>query len=197
MHLLTEAQHSMLYRVLVQLCSGNVGGKIVSSWCRNSGPVTCPQDGHQKTPATKAAEAAAPWWEPGDICALAAQGSFLTQEEMVLAQTGWAAYCYPKREVTHNPSGFFLNSFNMPQRSLQIKTGQRLTLEWDLAQIWGGIWPSQSVLPPDMGMKIAAWPWRKRCWLSIQLNLYCETTIPGKQKWSQNPKVVSQKRYLK
>ena len=42
----------------------------------------------RETPATKDAEAAAPWREPGDICALAAGRTFLTQEEMVLAQTG-------------------------------------------------------------------------------------------------------------
>ena len=45
--LLTEAQHSMLYRVLVPICSSNVGGEIVPSWCRNYDPVTCLQDGHQ------------------------------------------------------------------------------------------------------------------------------------------------------
>ena len=39
-HLLTEAQHSTLYRILLLICSSNVGGKIVSSWHRNSGPVT-------------------------------------------------------------------------------------------------------------------------------------------------------------
>ena len=58
--------------------------------------------------------------------------------------------------------------FSMSQISLQIKkTGQRLTLEWDSIWIWGGRWPGQSVLPPDMGMKMAALCWRKRCWLSI------------------------------
>ena len=41
----------------------------------------------RETPATKAAEAAAPQREPGDICALAKPRTFLTQEEMVLAQT--------------------------------------------------------------------------------------------------------------
>ena len=42
----------------------------------------------RETPAAKAAEAATPWREPGDICALATPRTFLTQEEMVLAQTG-------------------------------------------------------------------------------------------------------------
>ena len=78
----------MLYRVLVPICSSNVAGEIVSRWCRNSGPVTCLQDGHQGMPAAKAAEAATPQREPRDICALATQRTFLTQEEMVLAQTG-------------------------------------------------------------------------------------------------------------
>ena len=45
--LLTEVQHSTLYRVLVLIHSSNVRGKIVSSWCRKLGPVTCLQDGHQ------------------------------------------------------------------------------------------------------------------------------------------------------
>ena len=41
--LLTEAQQ---YRILVPICSSNVVGKIVSSWHKNSGPVTCLQDRH-------------------------------------------------------------------------------------------------------------------------------------------------------
>ena len=45
-HLLTATQHSTLYRILVPFCSSNVAGKIVSSWHRNSGPVTCLLDGH-------------------------------------------------------------------------------------------------------------------------------------------------------
>ena len=42
----------------------------------------------QETPAAKDAEAATPQREPRDICALATQRTFLTQEEMVLAQKG-------------------------------------------------------------------------------------------------------------
>ena len=42
----------------------------------------------KETPATQAAEAAAPPREPGDICASATQRTFLTQEEIALAQTG-------------------------------------------------------------------------------------------------------------
>ena len=38
--------------------------------------------------AAMAAEAATPQTEPREICALATQRTFLTQEEMVLAQTG-------------------------------------------------------------------------------------------------------------
>ena len=34
----------------------------------------------RETPTTKAAEAATPWREPRDICALATPGTFLTQE---------------------------------------------------------------------------------------------------------------------
>ena len=42
----------------------------------------------RETPAAKAAEAATPQREPRDMWALAAQRTFHTQEEMVLAQTG-------------------------------------------------------------------------------------------------------------
>ena len=63
------------------------------------------------TPATKAAEAATPWREPRDICALATPRTFLTQEEMVLAQTGRYCLLLPKkREVTQDPSDFFLST---------------------------------------------------------------------------------------
>ena len=55
----------------------------------------------RETPAAKAAEAATPWREPGDICALGTQRTFRTQEEMVLAQTGRCCLLLlKKREVT-------------------------------------------------------------------------------------------------
>ena len=64
----------------------------------------------KETPAAKAAEAATPWREHRDICALATTRTFLTQEEMVLAQTGRCCLLLPKKkEVTQDPSGFFLN----------------------------------------------------------------------------------------
>ena len=62
--------------------------KIVSSWCRHSGPVTCLQDGHQETPATKATEVKTFHTAPRDMCALAIHKTFLTQEEIILAHTG-------------------------------------------------------------------------------------------------------------
>ena len=55
----------------------------------------------RETPAAKAAEGTTPQKEPNDICALATQRIFLTQEEMVLAQTGRCCLLLPKnREVT-------------------------------------------------------------------------------------------------
>ena len=58
---------------------------------------------------TKAAETATPLRDPRDICALATQRTFLTQEEMVLAQTGLCCLLLPKREVIRDQSGFILN----------------------------------------------------------------------------------------
>ena len=46
-------------------------------------------------------------------------------------------------------------------------TGQRKMLELESVWIWSGRWSGQSILPPDTGIKIAAWSWRKRCWLSV------------------------------
>ena len=64
----------------------------------------------RETPALKAVQAATPWREPGNICALAAQRTFLTQEEMVLAQITQSCLLLPKnREVTCDPLGFILN----------------------------------------------------------------------------------------
>ena len=64
----------------------------------------------RETPAVKAAEAATPQRESRGICALITQRTFLTQEEMVLAQTGQCCLLLPKnREVTHDPAGFVLN----------------------------------------------------------------------------------------
>ena len=75
--------------------------------------------------------------------------------------------------------------FSMPQIGLQIKIGKRLTLEWDSVQIWGGRWCGQSVLPPDKGIKIPAWCWSKRCWLSIHNKVkseQCFTVTSAKRK---------------
>ena len=100
----------MLYTVQVPISSSNIRGTIMSSWCRNSSPVPCLQGGHWETPATKATEAAVPWREPGDMCDLATQRTFLTQEEMGLAQTSLCCPLLPKkREVTCDSSGFILN----------------------------------------------------------------------------------------
>ena len=66
--------------------------------------------GTRETPAAKAAEAATPWREPRDLCALATLRTFHTQEEMVLAQTGQCCLLLPKnREVIQDTSDFFLN----------------------------------------------------------------------------------------
>ena len=51
----------------------------------------------RETPAAKAAEAAAPQREPGDICTLATQRTFLSKEEMVLAQTSLCCLLLPKK----------------------------------------------------------------------------------------------------
>ena len=50
---------------------------------------------------------------------------------------------------------------------------------WDSIWIWGGRWPSQSVSKPDKGMKIVAWYWRKRCWLSIHNIVKSEQYFTG------------------
>ena len=69
----------------------------------------------RNTLAANAAEVEAPQTEPREICALATQRTFFTQEEMVLTQTGLCCLFLPQeREVTYNPSSFFLNgSFHL------------------------------------------------------------------------------------
>ena len=54
----------------------------------------------KKTPAAKAEEAAAPR-ENLETCALATQRTFLTQKEMVLAETGLFYLLLPKKEKSH------------------------------------------------------------------------------------------------
>ena len=53
----------------------------------------------QETPAAKTADIAAPLTETGDICVLTIQRTFLTQEQMVLAQTGLHCLLLPKITV--------------------------------------------------------------------------------------------------
>ena len=87
----------------------------------------------RETPAAKAAEAAAPPREHGNICALATQGTFLTQGEMVLAQTG---LCWP---VSTQKLRVHMQSINLlPKRcsilqiSLQIKIKAKINIEMRL-----------------------------------------------------------------
>ena len=42
----TKAQGSIWHWILVSICSSDICWKILSSWSRSSGPVTCLQDGH-------------------------------------------------------------------------------------------------------------------------------------------------------
>ena len=81
--------------------SSNVGGKQCLAGVETlvQSPA-CTMD-TRETPATKAEEAAAPQREPRIICALATQRTFLTQEEMVLAQTGLCCPLLHKKEKSH------------------------------------------------------------------------------------------------
>ena len=145
-------------RVLVLICSSNVRGNIVSGQCRNSSSVPCLQDGHHGNTSHQGCRSCSP---PRHICfsitktfPYPRRNGFSTDRLMLPIVTQkrghkWSIWLGPKW-------------FSMSQISLQIKTGQRLTLVWDSIQIRGGRWPRQSVLPPDRGMKIAAWHWRKR-----------------------------------
>ena len=56
---------------------------------------------------------------------------------------------------------------SMSRISLHIKHRAKFNTEQDSIHIWGRRWPNWSILPPDSGRKIAAWHWRKRCWLSM------------------------------
>ena len=80
-----------------------------------------------------------------------------------------AAYCYPPKKRSHMWSIWLHPKwFNMSQITLQIKNRTKINIcDETQYEFWGGRWPGQSVLLPDKGMKIAAWCWRKRCWLSI------------------------------
>ena len=98
--ILTEAKYSMLHRILVLICSRGIGRKIASRWCRNSGPVIYLKDGHQGNTSCQ-----------GCRCCSTQKStwSFLTQEEMVIAQTGLCCLLLPiNRDVTQNPSDLFV-----------------------------------------------------------------------------------------
>ena len=83
----------------------------------------------RETPATKAVEVAAPQREPRDICALATQRTFLTQEEMVLAQTGLCCLLLPIKEKSHTQSiRLHPKWFSMSQVSLQIKNKAKINI---------------------------------------------------------------------
>ena len=68
----------MLYRVLVPICSGNVGGKLCLAGVETlAWSPACRMD-TRETPDAQAAEAAAPTQrESRDTCALATQRTFL------------------------------------------------------------------------------------------------------------------------
>ena len=82
---------------------------------------------HHLVTSLLSAKTSGTWTESRDICALAIQRTFLTQEEVVLALTGLCCLLLPKnREVQHNPPGFFLKGSvccvaNKPSNKIQGK----------------------------------------------------------------------------
>ena len=96
--LLTNAQASMLHRILTLICSSDICWKIVSSWVKTlpKSP-TCRMDTWE-TAASKDADAAAPWRVSGDICALAILKKFFNHEEIILAYTGMCSLLLPKNK---------------------------------------------------------------------------------------------------
>ena len=52
--------------------------------------------------------------------------------------------------------------------------------------IWGGRWHSWSILPPDTGKKIAAWHWRKTCWLLMHNKVKSEQhfAVTSAKRWA-------------
>ena len=70
-----------------------------------------------------------PQGEPGDICTLATQRTFLTQEEMFLAQTGLCCLLLPKkREFTLQSIWHHSKWCSTSQISLQIKTRAKINI---------------------------------------------------------------------
>ena len=58
----------------------------------------------RETPATKAADAEAPWTELREICALVILKTFLTQEEIILIHVAMCSLLLPKnRKDTQDP----------------------------------------------------------------------------------------------
>ena len=107
-----------------------------------------------------------------DISALAIFKTSLFKEAVILGHTGICCLLLPQNRDTAKIN---LMSFSKAQYCLNKpsnkNTGQRFTLELNSVHIWGGWWPGWSNLQPDVGMKVAAWHWRKRCWLSITTKL--------------------------
>ena len=112
----SQAQHSTLHRILMLICSRDMG-EILSSWCRDSGPVTHLHYIHQNHQL--------PWLQILQHSGENPQRTFLTQEEMVLAQAGLQCLLLPKNtDVTCDSSGFFLKAqyvANKPSNKLQVK----------------------------------------------------------------------------
>ena len=122
----------------------------------------------RETPAAKAAEAAAPKRTWRHMYFSNTKNFLYPRRNDFSTDRPCAAYCYPKKR-SHMWSIWLLPKWfsNVSNKPSNKKTGQRLTLMWDSVWIWGGRWPRWSVLPPGIGMRIAAWCWRKSCWLSI------------------------------
>ena len=156
----------MLHRVLVPIHSSNIGREIVPSWCRNSGPDTCLQDGHQGNTRCEAAEAATTQRELGDMCLsntkhfpYPRRNSFSTDRPILPIVT-------PKKRSHTRSIWLHPKRFSTSQKSLQIKHRAKINIAARLNMNLRGRWPGWSVLPPDRGMKMTALLWRKRCWLS-------------------------------
>ena len=122
----------------------------------------------REAPPVKAAEATTPWRESRDICALATQRTFLTQEEMLLAQTGQCCLLLPKKgEVTQDTSGFILNDSPCYKTSLQIKNRAKINIGVRLNMNLRGKMTQMICLTTRHGKDNGSIALKKKCWLSI------------------------------
>ena len=109
--------------------SSNVGREIVSSWCRNWGPITCLQDGHQRDTSCQGCRSSNPPERAQRHMYLTNTENFLYSRRNGFSTDRPMLPIVTQKRRSHSRSIWLLpKGFSMSLKSLQIKSRAKINI---------------------------------------------------------------------